>query len=179
MPLGRSSAVGTETKVVQTNYLPDSLIKRFRMVVADTNAQGQDILAEAAQMGEDIVKERIETSPANNGELWKGDWSGAPHGHANRDSSYPGRVASGKMLNAVSHWVSREGRDGKTRMAFGWTNPATREEYFLSQEYGFDHNIANRHIEGMFAIQNAYDEVRAWVKSQMTRVAKGSRFSVK
>ena len=124
-------------------------------------AKALDGVAEAMKIagehGEEVIKDNIQNRQT--GKMWAGDHSSRPHGHPSRAGSYDGRVASGNMVNAVGHWVSEMGKDGKARMAVGWTNPASREPYFMFQELGgFQESRPWAGVEGMFAVQDGVAE---------------------
>ena len=146
--------------------VPDDLTKWFRGKVEKHNEMVEQVFREGAALGEQIIKDRIET--AGTGREWEGNWETAPHGTAGRHSSDPGRDASGEMKSAVHSWYST-GKDGKSRMAFGWTNPSQRKEYFLFQEGGFDHAITGEHIEGMYAVSDAAQFVFDYVHEELDR----------
>lgn len=139
---------------------PD-LTKWYRGKVERIEENSAKALEMAAERGEELVKYNIETRGTE--ASWSGDWGRMPHGTPGRNESSPGRVASGEMRDAVGSWVSR-GVDGKTRMGFGWTNPATRRKYFIYQEAGFKHALTRGRVEGMYAIVDAADDVFSQLK---------------
>lgn len=86
------------------------------------------------------------------GKTWVMDWSSMPHAYPGRTGSYPGRVASGKMGNAIDSRTTRSKR--KVKGEVGWINEY--EPYFGFQETGGKHNlIPGLQIEGMYAIHDA------------------------
>lgn len=98
----------------------------------------------------DQIREKIETSGARPN--WVRDWSGMPHAHGDRSGSTPGRVASGKMRDAVKSRVTQT-KTSVTGEA-GWIDEW--EPYFGLQEAGGKHNIIpGLQIEGMYAIADA------------------------
>lgn len=143
---------------------PD-LAKWFRGKVANVEQAGQEVLAEAADRGAEYVRYLIMTR--GTGKQWKGDWSRWPNGVEGRTASEPGRVATGEMLDAVDSWVSREGVDGKTRMAFGFTR--ARQAYFLAQEGGFRHPITGESVEGMHAVSDAAEYIKDQLADELPK----------
>lgn len=124
-------------------------------------AKALDGVAEAMKIagehGEQVIKDNIQNRHTDN--QWAGNHTGRPHGHPTRTESHDGRVASGRMVNAVGHWVSEMGKDGKARMAVGWTNPASREPYFMFQEIGGTQGSRPWvDVDGMFAVQDGVAE---------------------
>lgn len=148
--------------------------KRFRQIVTETNDRGDDILREASRMGVEMMRERISNDHGASQE-WARDYGSYPHGEEGRHGSIGGRVASGRMRDSVSSWVSRGGssKDGKSRMAFGWVRK--KDPYFLYQEYGFNHRQAGRRIKGMYALQDTYEDVKVWLDYKFKHLAKGNR----
>lgn len=150
---------------------PD-IAKWFRGKVANVNQAGEDVLEAASERGAEYVRYYISTR--GTGKTWTGDWSRRDNGTAGRTGSYPGRDASGEMLDAVDSWVSRGGgsADGRTRMAFGFTR--ARKDYFLAQEGGFRHNVTGETIEGMHAISDAAETIRQELETELPRHLRGA-----
>lgn len=103
-----------------------------------------------AAEGEKLIEDKIKTS--GTGETWSRTYS---RGGIDRSGSIGGRVWTGKMINAVNGKTSSS--PNMATAQFGWTDGA--EPYYLYQEYGFDHNRAQRHIRGMFALSDAADKM--------------------
>ena len=114
----------------------------------------------------DQIKETIENS--GTGETWKGDWGSWPHGHPGRTGSSPGRVASGRMRDAVKARTTRTG--SSVTGEAGWIDEW--EDYFGYQEGGFRHVIAQREIAGMYAITDAADNAEALLDLNLSREIK-------
>ena len=148
--------------------------KKFRQIVEETNARGEELMYEGSRMGVEMMRERIGNDSGASQE-WARDYGSYPHGEEGRHGSIGGRVASGRMQDSVTSWTSKGtgSKDGKTRMAFGW--PRNVEPYFLLQEYGFDHRQAGHRVQGMFALQNTYEDVRVWLSYKFAHLAKGKR----
>lgn len=150
---------------------PDDIAKWFRGKVEKNNAEVNGLLHAAAEFGVELVQQHIATRGTHNGE-WEPSWDTMANAKPGRYESEPGRVAGGEMINAVSSWVSEGGKDGKSRMAFGWTHPSERKEYFLAQEGGFTHKITGEYIEGMHAISDAATEVFDWLEGEVKEILK-------
>lgn len=103
-----------------------------------------------AAEGEKMIKDKISTSET--GETWSRVYT---RGGIERSASMNGRVWTGKMRDAVDRKTSSS--PDVAVAEFGWTDGA--EPYYLYQEYGFDHNRAQRHIRGMFALSDAADKM--------------------
>lgn len=153
--------------------------KKFRQIVAETNERGEELMYEGSRMGVEMMRERIGNDSGGKG-AWTRDWGeyyDYPESHAvkGRTGSVGGRVATGNMRDSVTSWTSKGtgSKDGKTRMAFGW--PRNVEPYFLMQEYGFNHRDAGHRVQGMFALQNTYEDVRVWLSYKFAHLAKGKR----
>lgn len=103
-------------------------------------------LTDEVGQGKQIMRDIIDTSGL--GVEWK-TW------HNGRNMSSPGRVDTGLMGDSVDASIEREanGATGK----FGWIN--RWEDYFGYQDEGFFHNQAGREIRGMYALQDAADQV--------------------
>ena len=57
----------------------------------------------------------------------------------------------------------------KATSEFGWTQEQI--EYFLYQEYGWtNHNLTGNPVQGMFAMQDAFDEVKQWMDYEMRKM---------
>lgn len=125
----------------------------------------QDLQIELATAGEEKMKQLIETR--GTGRRWK-----KPHRAKDnpatgdlRIGSYPGRVNTGNMRDSVTKRF--EIGDIKSFAAFGWLR--NQEDYFLYQEYGFNHLKAGYRVPGMFALRDA----RLYVtKEVLPRLAK-------
>ena len=85
-----------------------------------------------------------------------------------RSGSYPGRVNTGRMRDAVR--VRFERGEKQIRSAFGWIDaPKDDEVYFKAQEYGFSAGGFRKPVpvQGMFALRDA----RLYVTSQLPRIS--------
>jgi hypothetical protein len=128
----------------------------------------QDMQMELAQMGREKMVEYIETRGTGN--TWLKPMRAKeidPVGSL-RSGSYPGRVNTGKMRDAVR--VRFERGQKQVRAAFGWIDNA--EPYFYAQEHGMRPNRRqgfrkSLDIPGMFALRDA----RLHVVSMMPKVA--------
>lgn len=152
-----------------TRGQPD-IAKWFRGKVTQNNAAVNGLMYAAAEFGEEAVRHNIETRGTHNS--WEESWDRMANATPGRHESAPGRNAGDTMVDAVSSWVNTEGKDGKTRMGFGWTNPQNREPYFLAQEGGFVHNFTGENIHGMFAVRDAAVEVFDWLKKEIPEALK-------
>ena len=121
----------------------------------------EDLQIELANEGADKMREYIETRGVYGmtGRIWNRRFNG-------RDRSAPGRVDSGKMLDAVGIKIQKGAN--KTFSIFGWVGEF--EEYFRAQEYGFSKGGFRPPIEvpGMFALRDA----RRYVENILPRLAK-------
>lgn len=88
---------------------------------------------------------KIETSGI--GREWTRPWNG-------RSSSSPGRVESGDMLNEFKG--NLDYGNGSIVGTAGWINKQV--DYFRYQEGGFFHVLAQRDVEGMYALREAGEE---------------------
>lgn len=149
---------------------PDDLVRWYRGKVQASSTAVNGLMYAAAEFGEEQVRHNIETRGTGN--EWEESWDTMTHATPGRHVSEPGRDASGDMVNAVSSWVSTDGKDGKTRMAFGWTNPSTRKPHFLAQEGGFQHNFTGEDVHGMFAVRDAAEEVFDWLQREIPEALK-------
>jgi hypothetical protein len=136
----------------------------------------EDMQIELAQMGRDKMVEYIETR--GTGRRWGTDSRPEPM-HAKekpligslRAGSFPGRVNTGRMRDAVRIKLDKGPR--RVSSAFGWIDaPSDDEKYFRAQEYGM--KLEQRqgfrksiNIPGMFALRDA----RLHVVSKMPTVA--------
>ena len=143
----------------------------FRGRVANVEQAGEQVLDDARQRGAEYVRDMIRTRGSR--DPWVANWDNWPNAHPGRRGSAPGRVASGKMLDAVDSWISpgSTSADGKTRMAFGFTR--LREKYFLAQEGGFEHHITGQSVGGMHAIADAAEAIRDEIASELPKYLKG------
>lgn len=121
--------------------------------VDEVKDQVFDGIESVVSEGADTMREVISTKGATN--PWKRDWTwmqdreGKPH----RFGSAPGRVHTGKMLDAVESDVKR----GATHMVaeFGWLDEGKYADYFMHQEHGFQNVMAKVTVEGMHALATA------------------------
>lgn len=134
--------------------------KRGRVFTAPESIVDQDRLTDLAgeamrttvDSGRDRMKALIGVRGTYN--RWQTGWGSMPHGTPGREGSYPGRVASGKMQDAVDSDVQVSGKS--VTGSFGWI--AESEPYFLMQEEKFKHAISGRTIEGMHALRDAGEQ---------------------
>lgn len=119
------------------------------------------IVQEAAEDGKRIMREKIETSGLGV------EWSRADK--YGRTSSSPGRVASGKMRDAIDSEYKRDGDSAEARI--GWLNEF--EDYFGYQEGGFYHVNANRAIRGMNIMEETADELLEDIERKLNGVFRG------
>lgn len=144
------------------SLVPGALLADFHQIVATTEEGGQRVIKEAAEHGARVMRDTIEI--AGTGNEWSGEFGSFPHGHPGRGASDPGRVASGTMLDAVGSRLI-----DKATAEFGWTQEQI--EYFLYQEYGWtNHNLTGNPVQGMFAMQDAFDEVKQWMDYEMRKM---------
>ncbi len=76
---------------------------------------------------------------------------------ATRGTGYEGRagrIDTGRMYNAVQARSGRQGA-GKSRGQFGWLTD--KAPYFRFQEGGFVNSWTGRAVDGMYAMQDAYE----------------------
>lgn len=151
----------------------DVIVKWFRGKAEEITENSRQALQMAAERGKELVQYNIATRGAalTNPDGWDSSWDRMAHATPGRYVSEPGRVASGRMYDAVDSWYL-EGSDGKARIGFGFTNPQNRETYFEAQEGGFTHNFTGKHIRGMYAVHDAADEVLAQLKKDLRKAIK-------
>lgn len=128
---------------------PDTLVPEVSRWLDNVNDDLNDLVRNAVQLGETTVKQYIATrGTAKSGKPW--------------------RIDTGRMYQSVR---------GKT-LGMG---PARKEgvfglgegpDYSLFQEKGFKHNRSGAHVEGMFAVVDAYDVVLQQVKADLSRVGR-------
>lgn len=154
---------------------PEDITKWFRGKVKQNDDAVNGLLHMAADIGVEMVQNNIATRGAENGS-WDESWDHMRNAAPGRYESTPGRVAKGAMIDAVDSWVSIGGKDNKSRMAFGWTNPSQRRDYFKYQEGGFEHvgfvGVGTKQIEGMHAISDAAQEVFDWLDDEIGKALK-------
>lgn len=123
-----------------------------KSMVEKIESRNQQLFTEAMGEGKEIMRDNIETR-------------GTAH------SGKRGRIEESKMLGATTSEVTSP---AKNRMSgrFGWLN--TQEDYFLYQEGGFRHVRAGRMVEGMYAMQDAADEVWMNLREDLERSARGA-----
>lgn len=104
---------------------------------------------------EDGVKEaRKLIASRGTGRTWYGDWGSWPNGQPGRTGSRPGRVASGRMLDALT-FEMRPDTSGRVRGRFGWVGRLGDLKYAPMQDQGFKHWITGENIKGMLALRDA------------------------
>lgn len=140
------------------------LSRWFLRLVDSIDDAVEGAVQDTVEFGEDAMKNLIEHS--GTGGTWDESWDTLKHATPGRYQSYPGRVASGDMLNAVR---SEHGSTGPSSYegAFGWLGAA--EPYWLAQEHGFQHNISREQIEGMNAIAQAADLAGDFLDTELDR----------
>ena len=139
-------------KVNYVNAL--QFLKNIDRTISEVSQEAEDLTIEMAQLGEERMKYHIENGGTN--EIWGGYWRGRKTGRSTNNGG-PSRVDSGDMLKAVGKQI--QAGPIESRASFGWVN--NFEEYFRHQEYGFEHLIAGRRVDGMFALRDARRDVVA------------------
>lgn len=127
-------------------YQGGDLVNWYKSKVVKIEEATEESVKEAGQFGEDRLHEYIETR--GTGYTWKYPRDG-------RTGSFPGRVATGKMLRAAKYRINKV-RSG-LQIRLGWVT-GTREEYFKYQEGGFRHQ-SGIEVKGMYAVQDAADDM--------------------
>lgn len=122
-------------------------------VIQDEYDEAVDIAAEAVEEAARAMRLHIETTPGE--EEWKGDWTGFQirEGKPLRYGSTPGAVHTGKMVDSVTHNVTK-GKDRAVAEA-GWIEEGSWEEYFRHQEQGFYNVLAGVSVEGLNSLEQA------------------------
>lgn len=99
-----------------------------------------DVVLQAAEKGEDRIREVIDSTPS--------DLSRIPKGHRNWTFT---------MRNSVDSDVQHRGR--KRKVVVGWLGK--RQRYFLTQEYGG--SLRGKHISAMRSLQASVETVKSSV----------------
>jgi hypothetical protein len=145
---------------VARKYTPGALGSWYRSKMQRVEEGVDDAMDDAGQKGEDMMKFYIMTRGTQ--KMWTHPW-----GPNNREGSIPGRVDTGKMLDAVGHRKTTQGNSRQLRV--GWVS-GTREDYFWMQDQGFKHPFAGS-VEGMYALQDAtdyaFEELKKGVKKEV------------
>lgn len=136
-------------------------VKWFRAKVQQVEEEVAMEIWQAVEDGEATMKHHIETR--GTGKTWEKPWDG-------RDGSSPGRVASGKMVDAVGSSFNYDYSSGKVSARFGWIKPSQIEDYFGYQEGGFDHAQAGVTVEGMYALVDAYELVNQELAERIKKI---------
>ena len=151
----------------------DSLLAQFNKAETIVQQEIGDLTIELAEMGEEKMREFIQTRGTNR--QWSRPWPSRKT-PGRRSGSGPGRIDSGDMLKNVGRKFQRG--EKQSRAVFGWTQDY--EDYYKYQEEGFRHWRAgadpnqrgNRRpavtVPGMFALRDA----RRFVVSQQEKKAK-------
>ena len=141
-------------------------LRKVNATEREIMAASGDLQIELATIGRDKMVEYIETR--GTGRRWTVPMRAKeidPVGGL-RDGSFPGRVNTGRMRDAVRARFER----GATQMrsAFGWIG--NTEPYFYAQEYGFTAGgfRPSVNVPGMFALRDA----RQYVVNILPRLAK-------
>lgn len=139
----------------------DSLLAQFDRSETIVQQEIGDLTIELAEMGEEKMREYIQTRGTNR--TWSRPWPSRKT-PGRRAGSGPGRIDSGDMLEAVGRKFQRG--EKQSRAVFGWTKDF--EDYFRYQEQGFVHFANGQKVAGMFALRDA----RRFVVSQQEGKAK-------
>ena len=151
----------------------------------------EDLQIELAETGAEIMKDLIENRGTGRRAWGYRDPKTAmfvptpmrakesPRRGSLREGSYPGRVNTGKMRDAVR--VKFERGPKKVFADFGWIDSLGKDEqYFEAQEYGFTAGGFRKpqEVKGMFALRDArYEVVRkvlpALIRKYENRIARG------
>lgn len=113
---------------------------------------------ESLAEGKSDMRHSIETR--GTGKTWQRAWNG-------RTGSYPGRVASGDMLNAVEGKITAR-RPEMIEGILGWADGSP--DYFRYQNIGFRHVMAQTDVAGMRALRDASDLLRADLIERLGRI---------
>jgi hypothetical protein len=132
----------------------------------------EDMQIELAEIGKEKMVEYIETRGTGN--RWIKPMRAKERGLIGslRPGSFPGRVNTGRMRDAVR--VKLERGNKRVTAGFGWIDaPSGDEKYFRAQEYGMKPNQRQGFrpsvdIPGMFALRDA----RLYVVRIMPKIAK-------
>lgn len=120
--------------------------------------QIQDIAEESLADGKRDMEASIKSR--GTGKTWQKPWGG-------RAGSFPGRVDSGDMLDAVEGRVTRR-TTTRVEGILGW--PDGSPDYFRFQEAGFRHIMAGADVAGMMALRDASDSMRADLLERLERI---------
>lgn len=138
-------------------YKEGDPVRWFRGKIQELEDHQEKVAREAVEYGAELMREFINTR--GTGRTWERPWGG-------RDGSYPGRVNSETMLNAVTTRVVKDSA-GRTQAHFGWLT--VREDYFRYQEGGFKHNIKpNHNVKGMYALVDAAEAAFEYLKERLS-----------
>lgn len=146
-------------------------LRKVNATEREIMAASEDLQIELATIGRDKMVEYIETR--GTGARWMRYTKPRPMPAKKipftgtlRDGSFPGRVNTGRMRDAVR--VRFERGTKQVRSAFGWIDSA--DPYFYAQEYGFNAGGFRPRVEvrGMFALRDA----RQYVVNILPRLAK-------
>lgn len=115
-------------------------------------------MEEAVAAGLDAAKDKVDSS-GDPGATWPNPQPSYWVHSGQKPGPTQERVDTGNMRNALDSRVTISGK-GTVRGEVGWIHGS--EDYFLYQEYGFDHviptkfgYITNKHVEGMHALRDA------------------------
>lgn len=133
----------------------------FHIKVDKLNDSLAEAMEELAEEGQELLQGYIETR--GTGKAWKRTYykKGIPRG-----ASRPGRVWTGEMRDAIKKDNLRS--KDVFIASFGWLDGA--KDYYKAQEVGFDHNITGDHIEGMFIMQDAADQMKELFRKRVKGV---------
>lgn len=138
----------------------DSLLAQFDKAETIVQQEIGDLTIELAEMGEEKMREFIQTRGTNR--QWSRPWPSRKT-PGRRSRSGPGRIDSGDMLKNVGRKFQRG--EKQSRAVFGWTQDY--EDYYKYQEEGFRH-WRGPTVPGMFALRDA----RRFVVSQQEKRAR-------
>ena len=122
--------------------------------VEETKERVDDVIEASVAEGAADMKQMIMTR--GTGRTW------TRPGPSGRTGSYPGRVDSGNMLNAVG---SSFRRGGQSEGRFGWLG-GDPQGYYGLQEGGFRH-VSGIDVPGMYALQDARADTIAKVVARI------------
>lgn len=138
------------------------VVRWFRQKMERIEAGNADAIENSVEYGATVMKGLIETR--GTGRQWtRPDSFG-------RWSSSPGRVASGTMRDSVASSFNKTAK-GNAVGRFGWLK--NREDYFRYQEGGFEHPSGIT-VEGMYAMTDAYEEMRQKLEAEIGRNLRGA-----
>lgn len=140
----------------------EEVVRWYRGKIKRVEETQRHVVQDAMEYGASLMREFIETR--GTGRTWSRPWYG-------REGSYPGRVHTGGMLNAVTTRLVVDSA-GRTQGHFGWLDQ--REDYFRYQEGGFQHKMAGHYVEGMYAMVDSAEEAFRYLQEELDRGIRGA-----